>query len=129
MQILETYTYKDIKDYVSVVEEYNEGEFRLFRGQSCDGPLLPKIARKNPKQDTTEKEKKMLEELRRRANLFIGNKMDNWDLMVYAQHFGMATRLLDWTSILWPLFGLHAATPKRTLLVMCIFWKFPLIYS
>ena len=95
---METYTYKDIKDYLSVVEEYNEGEFRLFRGQSCDGPLLPKIARKNPKQDTTEKEKKMLEELRRRANLFIGNKMDDWDLMVYAQHFGMATRLLDWTS-------------------------------
>jgi len=40
----------------------------------------------------------MLEELRRRGTLFIGREMDDWDLMVYAQHFGMATRLLDWTS-------------------------------
>jgi hypothetical protein len=95
---IDTYTYKDIKDYVSVVEDYNEGEFRLFRGQPCDEPFLPKIARRNPKNDTTEKEKTMLGELRRRGNLFIGKEMDDWDLMVYAQHFGMATRLLDWTS-------------------------------
>ena len=95
---LDTLKYKDIKDYLSVVDEYGEGDFRLFRGQPCSGPLLPNIARKHPERNTSKREKEMLEELRRRGTLFIAREMDDWDLMVYAQHFGMATRLLDWTS-------------------------------
>lgn len=95
---MDTLKYKDIKDYLSVVDEYGEGDFRLFRGQPCSGPLLPNIARKHPERNTSKREKEMLEELRRRGTLFIAREMDDWDLMVYAQHFGMATRLLDWTS-------------------------------
>ncbi len=97
--LMDKATYKDLKDYLSVTEEYNEGEFRLFRGQPCNKPLLPKIARKNPKKNTTVMEKIMINELRRRGTLFIGKDLaDDWDLLIYAQHFGMATRLLDWTS-------------------------------
>jgi FRG domain len=91
--------YRDFKDFLGVVEAYDEGELCLFRGQPCDKPLLPKIARKDPKHDTTRTEKEMLAELRRRGTLFIGKEIaDDWDLLVYPQHFGMATRLLDWTS-------------------------------
>ena len=74
-------------------------QFILFRGQNCREPLLPKIARKNPTEDTVDLERKMLEELQRRTarspNVLGKNQ---WDALVVAQHYGMATRLLDWTT-------------------------------
>jgi len=71
----------------------------LFRGQGCNEPLLPKIARANPRIDTGELEQAMLHELKRRtarSPQVLGQ--DDWDALVVAQHFGMATRLLDWTT-------------------------------
>ncbi len=81
----------------------------LFRGQDCNKPLLPKIARQNPILDTSQKEREMLDELKRRSahDLALAGK-DDWDCLVYAQHFGMATRLLDWTTN--PLVALWFAT-------------------
>lgn len=71
----------------------------LFRGQDTQSPLLPKIARRDPRKNTKSIEKEMLEEFRRRlAYLDKVANMDDWDLLVYAQHYGLATRLLDWTT-------------------------------
>jgi hypothetical protein len=88
-----------------------EGQI-LFRGQGSDKPLLPKIARNNPQSDTTELERKMLHELKRRTARdpsVLGK--DDWDALVVAQHYGMATRLLDWTTN--PLIALWFAISNR----------------
>jgi hypothetical protein len=71
----------------------------LFRGQDVKGNLLPSIARNDPKNDTTNQEKEQLNHLKLIGSTFLeGNSDSNVDLLVLAQHFGLKTRLLDWSS-------------------------------
>ena len=71
----------------------------VFRGQAFKGNLIPSIARQNPTTDTTEKEKHMLEQLQLLgASYLSGVDHSPLNLLVLAQHFGLRTRLLDWTS-------------------------------
>lgn len=88
-------------EYLQEIEKFRSKNHHvlLFRGQSSDAPLLPSIARTNPSVDTTAKEKIMLSELKRRGGFLAEIKqMDDWELIVFAQHHEMKTRLLDWSS-------------------------------
>lgn len=72
----------------------------IFRGQAFQGNLVPSIARKDITVDTTESEKDVIEQLSLMGASMLppatnGNKLE---LLVIAQHFGLKTRLLDWTS-------------------------------
>lgn len=100
---------KSVSDLISTIEPLGHEDQILFKGQDRDDPLLPKIARKDPTVDTSSLEREMIEELKRRTAqdpVLIGK--DDWDCLVYAQHYGMATRLLDWTTN--PLISLWFAT-------------------
>lgn len=106
---MEKDTIKDFEDYLSLVSALVDEEgIILYRGQTGNYPLLPSIVRINPTKNTEIIEKAMLTSLKRRAQLKVTTTFqDDWDWLVYAQHYGMKTKLLDWTSN--PLVGLWFA--------------------
>jgi hypothetical protein len=72
----------------------------LFRGQRIDYPLIPKICRLKAKGELLEVERFMLQEFKRTNPLLIKEHtpLDDWDYLTLGQHFGLPTRLLDWSN-------------------------------
>lgn len=74
-----------VEDLIASTESLVKGAGSnvLLRGQPNNEPLLPKVARKNPKKDTTKLEIKIVKEFRRRlARERDIAVMDDWDLLV-----------------------------------------------
>lgn len=93
-----TYTVSSFKDFQHIILDIPIDQFTLYRGQSLDKTLLPKIARYDAP-DVEKIEKEMLEDFKRRSVHLIEYQPGNsWDWLALAQHHGMATRLLDWTE-------------------------------
>jgi FRG domain-containing protein len=92
---------------------YTDIDDVLFRGQREDWPLLPKIARirLRPRTKLLETEQRLLYDFKLQALSFLDRTPESdWDWLSVAQHYGMATRLLDWTSN--PLAALWFAVEK-----------------
>ncbi len=96
-----------IGEYLSVIKQQNTNteadvpvQDIVFRGQAGDFPLIPKICRLKAKGDLLDVEKKMLNEFKRSNPLLIQphGVMDDWDYLTLGQHFGLPTRLLDWSN-------------------------------
>jgi hypothetical protein len=81
------------------LKQGNNEDF-LFRGQIMDSPLLPKICRLDAKGDLLDIEKSLLKEFKRTNPLLIEQHrpLDDWDYLTLGQHYGLPTRLLDWSN-------------------------------
>lgn len=78
-----------------VFSKYRNDSIWVFRGHShADWPLIPKVGR-TPFLHCDDVES--FYSWKRRAKEFLPTVDNDWDFLSIAQHYGLATRLLDWT--------------------------------
>ncbi len=102
---MKTKTVLSVNDYIDLIEEIKKDNISrsnksdlIFRGQSMDKPLLPKLSRLNLNGKMAKVEELMLKEFKRGSLPLSEFKPENnWDLLALAQHHGLPTRLLDWS--------------------------------
>jgi hypothetical protein len=107
-----------VAGFLSQVESLCRNDEVLFRGQPATEKLLPRIARRSFRHrgaTLLASEKGMIQHFRRRALPLLDFRPTNdWEWLAVAQHYGTATRLLDWTqnplAALW--FAVHQPGEK-----------------
>lgn len=104
---------RSVADLLEIVERDVPGDW-IFRGHSSHfwtltaGAHRLSDAAKIPKSDVPSFEKELLTEFKRRARIFLSSPpKSEWEWLVIAQHFGLPTRILDWTEN--PLVALYFA--------------------
>jgi len=103
MELTEIIKIEKLSEYMEFVEELPR-EYTLSRGQSKDYPLLPSALRKDDKNNRKYSKRvvrNFLDEFKINSYQYMEKPWDvNNDIewMLYAQHYGIPTKLLDFTT-------------------------------
>ncbi|NQT68188.1 MAG: FRG domain-containing protein [Desulfobacteraceae bacterium] len=89
-----------------IFEDRTSGWIMYFRGQVRDWSLRPSLARESVTEQERAKESECFEKLAK-----ILPNVNDWECATIAQHYGVPTRLLDWSEN--PLVGLYFALDDK----------------
>lgn len=107
-------TATNISEYLALIRE--RGYSCCYRGQVEDWPLIPSISRLKDKlfiDGLLEVEEEIISKFRQYSYPYIENKKSSYfDLIIQSQHYGLPTRLLDFTTN--PLIALYFAVEKNS---------------
>lgn len=100
---MEQIVIESLEEYISYIHCMNK-DYVLSRGQECDKSLLPSVLRvddSNMRLYSKAKAKGFIEDFKNNSVLYIENMIhsiqNDFEWIVYAQHFGVPTCLLDFT--------------------------------
>lgn len=105
MPILKTRQISSLKEYISFVEAWRENRSGPVWYRGCGKTshvLSPSLYRHEPSkaiEDLMTMEKKLLSRFQQRSIPFLSRYMgNNWEWLFLMQHYGVPTRLLDWSE-------------------------------
>lgn len=102
---------------LAIARDLPAGRFLWYRGHSClDYNLVPKIMREGKAaEDVFDREKRLLTRFRQRSMAYwpAGYPQNDWEHLFAMQHYGMPTRLLDWSENLFVASHFAMGAPDR----------------
>jgi hypothetical protein len=87
-----------LPQYIESLGNINQGKRAIYRGQRRNRPLLPKLARLRTYLPLLQAEQAMLSDFKARSLPLLNvTPTNDFDWLALMQHYGLATRLLDWS--------------------------------